>query len=98
MYSPVSHIAVDGAIVMKYRMNTATAARAAALYDGSYSAPLSACVGVATDRVEGVLVRGAVISEFERTIAEEMYNPRNFFTRRTLTGNSGLRTALRIPD
>ena len=47
MYSPVSHIAVDGAMVMKYKRKTAAAAIAAALYDGSYPAPESAAARAA---------------------------------------------------
>ena len=34
MYSPVSHIHVDGDIVTKYNRNIEAAATAAALYDG----------------------------------------------------------------
>src|SRR3954469_2069637 len=34
MYSPVSHIATDGARVIRYRMNTSVAAIAAGIYEG----------------------------------------------------------------
>src|SRR5687768_12369446 len=39
MYSPVSHIATEGASVIRYRTNTRVPAIAAGIYEGWYSPP-----------------------------------------------------------
>src|SRR6187551_865887 len=52
MYSLVSHIAVEGASVTRYKMNTASAVSVAARYDGRYS-------GAALSLVDGAAASGA---------------------------------------
>jgi hypothetical protein len=49
MYSPVSHIAVDGAMVKKYRRNTTSDAIPAARYDGLYASSAAVLLRVAAD-------------------------------------------------